>query len=56
MTSEWLDTWGLVVRNTVDDEHDHGNAENHRYWAMAALYAGDPAACNTYTAGLSLVG
>ncbi|MFD7158001.1 neutral zinc metallopeptidase [Kribbella sp. NPDC059898] len=55
VTPEWLEVWGLVVRNTVDDDHDHGNAENHGYWAMAGLDAGDPAACNTYTAGSALV-
>jgi hypothetical protein len=56
VTSEWLDVWGLVIRNTIDDEHDHGKGENHGYWTTAGFDAGSPAACNTYTVASSLVG
>jgi hypothetical protein len=53
---EWLDAWGLVIRNTIDDEHDHGKGENHEYWTTAGFDAASPAACNTYTVASSLVG
>ena len=56
VTSEWLDIWGLVIRNTIDDEHDHGKGENHGYWTTAGFDAASPAACNTYTVASSLVG
>ncbi|HET6738648.1 MAG TPA: neutral zinc metallopeptidase [Kribbella sp.] len=56
LTADWQYAWSLVTRNTVDDEHDHGNAANHGYWTFVGLDAGSPAACDTYTAASSLVG
>jgi predicted metalloprotease len=55
VTPEWLDSWSLAIRNTIDSEHDHGSKENHGYWTAAGFDAAGPAACNTYTAGSSLV-
>jgi hypothetical protein len=56
LTADWQYAWSLVTRNTVDDEHDHGNAANHGYWTFVGLDAGSPAACDIYTAASSLVG
>jgi hypothetical protein len=47
VSSEWLDVWGLVIRNTIDDAHDHGKGENHEYWTTAGFDAASPAACDT---------
>jgi predicted metalloprotease len=55
VTPEWLNTWNLVIRDTIDSEHDHGKNENHGYWTTAGFDAAAPAACNTYTAGSPLV-
>jgi predicted metalloprotease len=56
VTSDWLTVWGLVIRTTIDDEHDHGKGENHGYWTTAGFDAASPGACNTYTVASSLVG
>jgi hypothetical protein len=56
VSPEWLDVWGLVIRNTIDDAHDHGKGENHEYWTTAGFDAASPAACDTYTVASSLVG
>jgi predicted metalloprotease len=55
ITSDWLDGYDYVVRNTLDPEHDHGKRANHGQWSIAGLDAADPAACNTYIAGSALV-
>lgn len=56
VTSDWLTVWGLVIRTTIDNEHDHGKGENHGYWTTAGFDAAGPGACNTYTVASSLVG
>ena len=56
VTPEWEYSWDLATRETTDDRHDHGDAASHGYWTYAGISAGNPAACNTYTAASSLVG
>lgn len=56
LTPDWEYAWDVVTRDTTDDRHDHGSASNHGYWTYAGLNAGNPAACDTYTAASSLVG
>jgi predicted metalloprotease len=38
----------------VGDEYstvrDHGSRKNHGYWSLRAFDAGNPSACNTFTA------
>lgn len=53
---EWLNAWNLVIRETIDSEHDHGKAENHGYWTTSGFDTADPGACDTYTVASSLVG
>ncbi|WP_350277411.1 neutral zinc metallopeptidase [Kribbella sp. HUAS MG21] len=55
VTPEWLDVWSVVIRNTIDSQHDHGKGENHGHWTTAGLDAADPGACNTYPVASSLV-
>ncbi|ADB30134.1 protein of unknown function zinc metallopeptidase putative [Kribbella flavida DSM 17836] len=41
--------WKWLIAHTIDPRRDHGNAENHRYWAQRGYDARTPAACNTFT-------
>jgi hypothetical protein len=55
LTGGHLEIWRDLVRHMGDEynpDHirDHGSRKNHGYWSLRAFDAGNPSACNTFTA------
>ena len=42
--------WAWLIGNTTDYQNTHGDAGNHKYWALRGYQTRNPAACNTFTA------
>ncbi len=50
ISGESLRQWKWLIGNTTDHKRDHGNKDNHKYWALQGYNARKPGACNTFTA------
>lgn len=50
ITGQSLTQWRWLIGNVTDNNNDHGDAPNHRYWATRGYNSRNPAACNTFTA------
>ncbi|MFK4084343.1 neutral zinc metallopeptidase [Kribbella sp. NPDC020789] len=42
--------WRWLIGHVTDYQNDHGDAGNHRYWALRGYNTRNPSACNTYVA------
>ncbi len=42
--------WRWLIGHVTDKKNDHGDAPNHRYWALRGYNTRNPSACNTYVA------
>ncbi|MFK4087748.1 neutral zinc metallopeptidase [Kribbella sp. NPDC020789] len=54
----WLQKWNWTVANRGDEwnpTRSHGNKANHSRWSRKGFGAGNPAACNTFTASAASV-
>lgn len=47
--------WAWLIGNVTDLGNDHGDAPNHRYWALRGYNSRNPASCNTFTASSTRV-
>jgi uncharacterized protein len=47
--------WRWLIGHVTDLRNDHGDANNHQYWALRGYNARDPRACNTFAASASKV-
>jgi predicted metalloprotease len=50
VTGQSLVQWQWLIGNVTDYNNDHGDAVNHKYWALRGYQTRNPAACNTFTA------
>ncbi|WP_246485960.1 neutral zinc metallopeptidase [Kribbella qitaiheensis] len=50
ITGQSYTQWAFLIGNTTDYGDDHGDAGNHKYWALRGYQTRNPAACNTFTA------
>jgi len=50
ISGESLRQWKWLIGNTTDHKRDHGNKNNHKYWALQGYNTRKPGACNTFTA------
>ncbi|MFD3405688.1 neutral zinc metallopeptidase [Kribbella sp. NPDC058693] len=55
LTGRHLEIWRYLVRHLGDEYNpkhirDHGSRTSHGYWSLGAFDAGNPSACNTFTA------
>ncbi|TWD81585.1 hypothetical protein FB561_2701 [Kribbella amoyensis] len=42
--------WRWLIGHVTDNNNDHGDANNHEYWALRGYQTRNPGACNTFTA------
>ncbi|HZX08453.1 neutral zinc metallopeptidase [Kribbella sp.] len=47
--------WRWLIGHTTDLNNDHGDANNHQYWALRGYNARDPRACITWSASAAKV-
>jgi len=40
--------WRWLIGHVTDYKNDHGDAPNHKYWALRGYNTRNPSACNTY--------
>ncbi len=40
--------WRWLIGNVTDKKNDHGDAANHKYWALRGYNSRNPSSCNTY--------
>jgi hypothetical protein len=52
---ESLEQWQWLIWHVSDYGDDHGDAVNHKYWALRGWNGRSPGLCNTYVAVSSLV-
>jgi hypothetical protein len=50
ITGQSLTQWRWLIGNVTDYANDHGDANNHKYWALRGWDKRNPAACNTFVA------
>ena len=50
VTGAALREWRWLIVHVTDNANDHGDANNHQYWATRGFNSRNPAACNTFTA------
>lgn len=50
ITGQSFTQWRWLIGHTIDPKRDHGNAQNHQYWALRGYNGRSPGACNTFTA------
>ena len=50
ITGQSYTQWAFLIGNVTDYNNDHGDAVNHKYWALRGYQTRNPAACNTFTA------
>ncbi|GAA1144036.1 hypothetical protein GCM10009630_48100 [Kribbella jejuensis] len=47
--------WRWLIGHVTDLNNDHGDANNHQYWALRGYNARDPRVCNTWAASAAKV-
>ncbi|MFD7160318.1 neutral zinc metallopeptidase [Kribbella sp. NPDC059898] len=47
--------WRWLIGHVTDLNNDHGDANNHQYWALRGYNARDPRVCNTWSASAGKV-
>lgn len=50
VTGQSQQQWRYLIGHVTDLKNDHGDANNHEYWALRGYQTRNPAACNTFTA------
>jgi predicted metalloprotease len=50
VTGQSLFQWRWLIGHVTDYANDHGDANNHQYWATRGWNARNPSACNTFVA------
>lgn len=55
ITGQSLFQWRWLIGHVTDDANDHGDANNHQYWATRGYNARNPSACNTFAASAAKV-
>ncbi|MGC4940114.1 neutral zinc metallopeptidase [Kribbella sp. DT2] len=50
ITGQSLTQWKWLIGNVTDNNDDHGDAPNHKYWATRGYNSRNPVVCNTFTA------
>jgi predicted metalloprotease len=55
ITGQSLFQWRWLIGHVTDLGNDHGDANNHQYWATRGYNARNPSACNTFAAAAAKV-
>lgn len=55
VTGEAQHQWRWLIGHVTDLKNDHGDANNHQYWALRGYNARNPKACNTFAASAAKV-
>ena len=55
VTGQSLFQWRWLIGHVTDNGNDHGDANNHQYWATRGYNARNPSVCNTFVASAAKV-
>jgi predicted metalloprotease len=55
ITGQSLAQWKWLIGDVTDPNNDHGDPQNHKYWATRGFNGRNPSVCNLFTASSAKV-